>query len=96
MAADPPCLPSPLSGWKRRATGAEATGAGATGGADTNLDGKMKATIDTLAEKDFVLLHIKGTEVFGHDGDAAGKKEYRGNNVHNTESFYPYNYYGKY
>ena len=49
---------------------------GATGGADTNLDGKMKATIDALVEKDFVLLHIKGTDVFGHDGDTNGKKEF--------------------
>ncbi len=49
---------------------------GATGGADTNLAGKMDAAINALIEKDFVLLHIKGTDVFGHDGDVAGKKEY--------------------
>ena len=49
---------------------------GATGGADTDLDAKMKAAINALSDNDFVLLHIKGTDVFGHDGDAIGKRDY--------------------
>lgn len=49
---------------------------GATGGADTDLDAKMKATIEALSDNDFVLLHIKGTDVFGHDGDAIGKRDF--------------------
>ncbi len=49
---------------------------GATGGADTDLDAKMKAAANALSHNDFVLLHIKGTDVFGHDGDARGKRDY--------------------
>ncbi len=49
---------------------------GATGGADTNLDAKMEAAVNALSDNDFVLLHIKGTDIFGHDGDAQGKKDF--------------------
>jgi 2,3-bisphosphoglycerate-independent phosphoglycerate mutase len=46
---------------------------GATGSTDTDLEAKALAASDALRTHDFVLLHFKGTDLYGHDGDAAGK-----------------------
>ncbi len=46
---------------------------GATAGMDTNLRAKGKAALAMLREKDFVLVHVKPTDIAGHDGNARGK-----------------------
>jgi 2,3-bisphosphoglycerate-independent phosphoglycerate mutase len=46
---------------------------GATGGIDTDLMAKGKAAMNELDNHDFVLLHIKACDVYGHDGDTQGK-----------------------
>ena len=46
---------------------------GATGSTDTDLGAKVKAAMKALKKFDFVLLHFKATDLYGHDGDAAGK-----------------------
>ena len=46
---------------------------GATGLADTNYEGKARATIDALRTDDFVYLHIEASDEAGHDGDLALK-----------------------
>ncbi len=47
-----------------------------TGSRDTDLDLKVKTAIECLNTHDFVLLHIKAPDEFGHDGDFEGKKEF--------------------
>ncbi len=49
------------------------TPAGATAGMDTNLGSKGKAVLKMLATNDFVFIHVKPTDIAGHDGNAAGK-----------------------
>ena len=49
---------------------------GATGGKDTDLDAKVQAALKALENYDFVLLHIKATDEYGHDGDFEGKKAF--------------------
>jgi len=49
---------------------------GATGRADTNVKAKIKKAIEALNAYDFVFVHIKACDVFGHDGDAKGKKSF--------------------
>jgi len=49
---------------------------GATGKSDTNLLAKVLTAKNALLNHDFVFLHIKGTDEFGHDGDALGKKAF--------------------
>jgi len=49
---------------------------GATGSADTNLTGKIKATLHALEDHEFVLLNIKGADEAGHDGKALGKRDF--------------------
>lgn len=49
---------------------------GADGTRSTNLPGKIDATIEALGTHDFVILHIKGTDVMGHDCDARGKVDF--------------------
>ncbi|RLI70146.1 2,3-bisphosphoglycerate-independent phosphoglycerate mutase [Archaeoglobales archaeon] len=49
---------------------------GMTGGKDTNIKGKIKAAINSLERYDFVLLHFKAPDEFGHDGDFEGKKKF--------------------
>jgi 2,3-bisphosphoglycerate-independent phosphoglycerate mutase len=49
---------------------------GTTGSADTNLQGKVDATIATLRTHDFVLLNIKGADEAGHDGRALEKRSF--------------------
>ncbi len=45
---------------------------GATGGVNTDMMAKAKAAISALQSYDFVLLHVKAADVYGHDGDAPG------------------------
>jgi len=49
---------------------------GATGKPNTNIKGKFSAARRALKNYDFVYCHIKGTDVFSHDGDCAGKKRF--------------------
>lgn len=49
---------------------------GITGSKDTNLDAKVEGAINALKEYDFVLLHIKAPDEYGHDGDFEGKKNF--------------------
>ncbi|MDP4276803.1 MAG: cofactor-independent phosphoglycerate mutase [Bacteroidota bacterium] len=42
---------------------------GATGLYDTNYEGKAKAAIEELREKDFVFLHVEASDEASHDGD---------------------------
>jgi 2,3-bisphosphoglycerate-independent phosphoglycerate mutase len=46
---------------------------GATGGADTDYEGKALAAAKALETHDFVLLHYKAPDLFGHDDDPEGK-----------------------
>lgn len=46
----------------------------ATGGKDTDIKAKFIATKNNLKKYDFIFLHIKATDLFGHDGDPVGKK----------------------
>ncbi|MBE8540537.1 2,3-bisphosphoglycerate-independent phosphoglycerate mutase [Geoglobus acetivorans] len=47
-----------------------------TGSRDTDLNLKVETALKTLETHDFVLLHIKAPDEFGHDGDFEGKKEF--------------------
>lgn len=42
---------------------------GATGLANTNYEGKTRAALDALKDKDFVFLHVEASDEAGHDGD---------------------------
>lgn len=46
---------------------------GATGNIDTNYEGKVKAALDALLQKDFVYLHIEAPDEAGHEGDLEQK-----------------------
>jgi 2,3-bisphosphoglycerate-independent phosphoglycerate mutase len=46
---------------------------GATGGVDTDMMAKGKAAVAALKDHDFVLLHVKACDIYGHDGDARAK-----------------------
>ncbi|MFH2106113.1 MAG: 2,3-bisphosphoglycerate-independent phosphoglycerate mutase [Candidatus Micrarchaeota archaeon] len=46
---------------------------GATGTANTNLKAKGEAAIHALKKYDFIFLHVKACDSFGHDGDFKGK-----------------------
>jgi 2,3-bisphosphoglycerate-independent phosphoglycerate mutase len=48
---------------------------GATGTPQTNLIAKAKSTIQALKTRDFVLLHVKATDVASHDGNIKQKVE---------------------
>ncbi len=50
--------------------------AGATGNIHTDLNAKAKASLKLLEDHDFVLLHIKGLDEAGHDGNARAKVEF--------------------
>ncbi|MBL7160106.1 MAG: 2,3-bisphosphoglycerate-independent phosphoglycerate mutase [Candidatus Aenigmarchaeota archaeon] len=45
-----------------------------TGDTKTDLVEKVNVSLKTLKDKDFVLLHIKGTDICSHDKDFNGKK----------------------
>jgi len=47
---------------------------GATGGKDTKVENKILKAKDLLEKYDFVWIHIKATDLYGHDGDCLGKK----------------------
>jgi 2,3-bisphosphoglycerate-independent phosphoglycerate mutase len=47
--------------------------AGATGYYDTNYEGKAKAALKALEEKDFVYLHVEAPDEAGHNGDLREK-----------------------
>ena len=49
---------------------------GATGGKDSNIEAKFKAAKKALKKYDFVWVHVKATDLYGHDGDCIGKKEF--------------------
>ena len=47
---------------------------GATGRADTDLEAKARAALSALKEREVVVIHIKATDSFSHDGDFEGKQ----------------------
>ena len=47
--------------------------AGATGYYDTNYEGKAKAALKSLEEKDFVFVHVEAPDEAGHNGDLREK-----------------------
>lgn len=49
---------------------------GATGSIDSNIEGKIAATIEALETHPFVLLNIKGADESGHDGKAEQKRDF--------------------
>ena len=49
---------------------------GATGGKDTDLEAKVKRAMESVKSHDFILLHIKAPDEYGHDGDFDGKKKF--------------------
>jgi len=49
---------------------------GATGGIDTDHLAKGKAMVAALRDHDFVFCNVKATDIFGHDGDAIGKRDW--------------------
>lgn len=57
-----------------RVLGAEVvTPPGATANMKTDLLSKGRAALELLKTRDFVLIHVKPTDICGHDGNAAGK-----------------------
>ncbi len=46
---------------------------GATGGVDSDLNAKADAAAKMLEEKEFVFVHVKGTDAASHDGNARAK-----------------------
>ncbi len=46
---------------------------GATGGVDSDLNAKADIAAKMLEEKDFVFVHVKGTDAASHDGNARAK-----------------------
>ncbi len=49
---------------------------GATGGKTTNVKAKFMAAKRALKRYDFVWVHVKATDLYGHDGDPVGKKNF--------------------
>ena len=49
---------------------------GATGSTDTDINAKTEAAIKALEKYDFVLLHFKAPDLYGHDGDVPGKVDF--------------------
>jgi len=49
---------------------------GATGDAKTDIQCKLTTAMRGLKQYDFAYVHIKGTDIFGHDGDANGKRRF--------------------
>ncbi|MDP2873775.1 MAG: alkaline phosphatase family protein [bacterium] len=58
---------------------------GATGDFRTDLAAKFMATKKALTQYDFVFLHVKAIDEFGHDGQCQAKKEF----VEKIDSFLP-------
>jgi len=51
---------------------------GATGMPDTDIGAKLRASRRLLKDHDFVFMHLKGTDVCSHKGDAIGKAQFLG------------------
>ncbi|NLX50325.1 MAG: 2,3-bisphosphoglycerate-independent phosphoglycerate mutase [Methanospirillum sp.] len=49
---------------------------GATGSLDSNIEGKVRAAGEALADRGFVLLNIKGADESGHDGKPEQKRDF--------------------
>jgi len=51
---------------------------GATGRPDTDVNAKMKKARQLVEETEYeyFFVHVKGTDIFGHDDDPAGKKKF--------------------
>ena len=49
---------------------------GATGSVDTNLTGKIDATLRELENRDFVLVNVKGADESSHDGKPLEKRDF--------------------
>jgi len=49
---------------------------GANASVDTNLSGKIQASIKALEDKDFIFCHIKATDTLGHNHDCKGKVKF--------------------
>lgn len=49
---------------------------GATGKSDSDLLAKVVAVKKNIPNYDFLLLHVKATDNFGHDGDFVGKRNF--------------------
>lgn len=49
---------------------------GATGTPKTNVKAKFLAAVKALKQYNFVFIHIKATDVFGHDNNPNGKKQF--------------------
>jgi len=49
---------------------------GMTANIDTDLELKVKTTLEELENNDFVILHIKGTDIMGHDSEPVKKMEF--------------------
>jgi len=49
---------------------------GATGMPDTDIGAKIRASLKLLVDHDFVYMHLKGTDVCSHKGDARGKAQF--------------------
>jgi 2,3-bisphosphoglycerate-independent phosphoglycerate mutase len=49
--------------------------AGDTGDKNADLGAKVQAVVKALEEYDYILLHVKACDSFGHDGDFEGKKK---------------------
>ncbi|BBL67371.1 2,3-bisphosphoglycerate-independent phosphoglycerate mutase [Methanoculleus chikugoensis] len=49
---------------------------GTTGSVDSDLDAKVRAAIEELGRKDFVLMNIKGADEAGHDGKGIQKRDF--------------------
>ena len=46
---------------------------GATGGSDSDYNAKIKGAIKAFDKYDFILINMKGPDVYGHDSNAEGK-----------------------
>jgi 2,3-bisphosphoglycerate-independent phosphoglycerate mutase len=53
-----------------------ASPAGVTGNLDTNLDAKFSAAADLLSQREFVAIHIKGTDIAAHDKRPLEKRDF--------------------
>lgn len=47
-----------------------------TGRSDTNIRKKFKRAVAETKIFDFIFTHVKATDIYGHDGDYEGKKEF--------------------
>ncbi len=49
---------------------------GATGLPNTNIRAKLEAAVKNIKKYNFLYVHIKGTDIFGENGDSFGKKNF--------------------